>query len=163
MFVQPPLFATPPPIEVRELAGLGAYATRYYDGLMLITRHWSWFITCARGLLRGKYRSTLQGVKVGECDIRKSLREQFAMLRADTSVFGTSFPTVVGEIGMPFDVYGKWSYGWMGMHRADYRSKEWVLDAGLNAGDGENMLNWTLWTYCPIAATHGVTTKTWRT
>ncbi|KAG5650300.1 hypothetical protein H0H81_012695 [Sphagnurus paluster] len=151
MFVQPPVFAQPPKLDNETvLKGRCAYSAHYYDGLTLITRHWNWFNADALGLLRGKYSNTLQAVKIGEGAIRRSLQEQLGILKADAEILG-DYPTVIGEIGIPFDMDGKRSYGWTdgGKHLGDYSRQEKALDASLNGGDGPNALNWTIWTYCP--------------
>lgn len=150
IFIQPPVFAPPPEMEPELLKGRSAYSGHYYDGLTLVTRHWNWFNADALGLLRGKYSSTLQAVKIGEGAIRKSLQEQLAMLQADTQSLGP-YPTIIGEIGTPFDMDDKRSYGWTdhGKYKGDYSRQERALDASLNGADGGNALNWTVWTYCP--------------
>ncbi|TFK32596.1 glycoside hydrolase superfamily [Crucibulum laeve] len=155
MFVQPPVFAPPPRIEEEELKGRCAYSGHYYDGLTLVTRHWNWFNADALGLLRGKYSSTLQAVKIGTGAIRKSLQEQLGMLQSDVRILG-SYPTVIGEIGTPMDMDGKRSYGWTdgGKYKGDYEQQERALDASLNGCDGPNSLNYTIWTYCPDDHTH---------
>ncbi|KNZ77903.1 hypothetical protein J132_03179 [Termitomyces sp. J132] len=150
LFVQPPVFAPPPKLDGDDvLKGRAAYSPHYYDGLTLITRHWNWFNADALGLLRGRYSNTLQAVKIGEGAIRKSLQEQLGMLKDDAAILG-SYPTIIGEIGTPFDMDGKRSYGWTdkGRYKGDYSRQEKALDASLNGGDGSNGLNWTVWTYC---------------
>ncbi|GLB35626.1 putative cellulase (glycosyl hydrolase family 5) [Lyophyllum shimeji] len=149
LFVQPPVFARPPKLSEEVLKGRCGYSPHYYDGLTLVTRHWNWFNADALGLLRGKYTNTLQAVKIGEGAIRRSLQEQLGMLRADVEILGP-YPTVIGEIGTPFDMDNKRSYGWTegGKHKGDYSMQEKALDASLNGADGENALNWTVWTYC---------------
>ncbi|KAK0493287.1 glycoside hydrolase family 5 protein [Armillaria luteobubalina] len=150
MFAQPPVFAPPPPIDESVLKGRAAYSPHYYDGLTLITRHWNWFNADALGVLRGKYSSPLQAVKVGETAIRKSLQEQLSMYKVDAHILGP-YPTILGEIGTPFDMDNKRSYGWTdhGKHKGDYSRQERALDASLNGADGPNAINWTVWTYCP--------------
>ncbi|KAJ7653334.1 glycoside hydrolase family 5 protein [Mycena polygramma] len=150
LFVQPPVFARPPALEDGVLAGRGAYSGHYYDGLTLITRHWNWFNADALGLLRGKYATTLQAVKIGTTAIRKSLQEQLGILKGDALTFG-QFPTIIGEIGTPFDMDAKQSYygDKRGRGVGDYSQQEKALDASLNAADGPNALNYTVWTYCP--------------
>ncbi|KAG6864213.1 hypothetical protein C0991_011523 [Blastosporella zonata] len=150
LFVQPPVFAPPPKLEEEGLLkGRCAYSAHYYDGLTLITRHWNWFNADALGLLRGHYATPLQAVKIGEGAIRRSFQEQLAMLKKDTTIIGP-YPTLIGEIGTPFDMDGKRSYGWTdkGKYRGDYNRQEKALDASLNGADGSNGLNWTVWTYC---------------
>ncbi|KAJ7716358.1 glycoside hydrolase family 5 protein [Mycena olivaceomarginata] len=150
LFVQPPVFARPPTLEDDVLAGRGAYSGHYYDGLTLITRHWNWFNADALGLLRGKYSSTLQAVKIGTSAIRKSLQEQLGILKGDALTLG-AFPTIIGEIGTPFDMDNRRAYygDAKGRGVGDYSAQEKALDASLNAADGPNALNYTVWTYCP--------------
>lgn len=150
IFVQPPVFALPPSIPESELRGRCAYSGHYYDGLTLVSRHWNWFNADALGLLRGKYSSTLQAVKIGTSAIRKSLQEQLGYLKADALILGP-YPTIIGEIGTPMDMDGKRSYGWTdgGKHKGDYVRQERALDASLNGGDGGNAIGWTVWTYAP--------------
>ncbi|KAI0255170.1 glycoside hydrolase [Lactifluus subvellereus] len=148
-FVAPPVFAQPPPLPVEDLAGRCAYSTHYYDGLTLVTRHWNWFNADALGLLRGKYRTKLQALRIGEGAIRRSLQAQLKMLKDDALILGT-FPTMIGEIGIPFDMDERRAYGWTdgGRHKGDFSSQQHALDASLNAMDGPNSLSYTMWTYC---------------
>jgi Glycoside hydrolase family 5 C-terminal domain len=149
-FVAPPVFAQPAPLPDEDLAGRCAYSAHYYDGLTLVTRHWNWFNADALGLLRGKYRNKLQALRVGEGAIRRSLQAQLKMLKEDAPILGP-YPTMIGEIGIPFDMDGRKAYGWTdgGRYRGDFSSQERALDASLNATDGPNSLNYTVWTYCP--------------
>ena len=149
-FVAPPVFAQPPSLPAEDLAGRCAYSAHYYDGLTLVTRHWNWFNADALGLLRGKYRTKLQALRVGEGAIRRSLQSQLGMLKEDAPILGC-YPTMIGEIGIPFDMDGRKAYGWTngGRYRGDYSSQQRALDASLNASDGPNALNYTIWTYCP--------------
>jgi hypothetical protein len=153
MFVQPPVFAQPPELDnASVLKGRCAYSGHYYDGLTLVTRHWSWFNVDILGLMRGKYSNRVQAVRIGEPAIRRSLQDQLGILKADAEILG-DYPTVIGEIGTPFDMDGKRSYGWTddGKYKGDYRRQEKALDASLNGGDGVNAINWTMWTYCPTS------------
>jgi Glycoside hydrolase family 5 C-terminal domain len=150
MFVQPPVFVQPPNIDSDDLKGRCAYSAHYYDGLTLVSRHWNWYNADALGLLRGKYKSIVQAVRIGEWAIRRSLQEQIGVLKADAEIIG-DYPTIIGEIGIPFDMDRKASYGWTddGKHKGDYSNQEKALDASLNAADGSNAVNYTMWTYCP--------------
>ena len=150
LFIQPPVFAQPPTIAEDVLKGRCALTGHYYDGLTMVTRHWNWFNADALGVIRGKYSSTLLAVKIGESAIRKCIQEQLGVLKDDAKILGP-YPTIIGEIGTPFDMDGKRAYGWTdgGKHKGDYSRQERALDASLNACDGGNVLNWTAWTYCP--------------
>jgi hypothetical protein len=156
-FVQPPVFARPPPIPEELLLGRACYSTHYYDGLTLVARHWNWYNADALGLLRGKYSSPIQALRIGESSIRKSLQSQLGYLKADATQLGAlppnslaRYPTIIGEIGTPFDMDSKRSYGYTDSdkYKGDYSRQERALDASLNATDSENCLNWTVWTYC---------------
>ncbi|KIK59208.1 glycoside hydrolase family 5 protein [Collybiopsis luxurians FD-317 M1] len=158
MFIQPPVFAPPPRIDEFDsngddeigLRGRCAFSGHYYDGLTLITRHWNWFNADALGVIRGKYSSPVLAAKFGERAIRKSLQEQLGILKNDALTLGP-YPTIIGEIGTPFDMDGKRSYGWTdgGKFKGDYSRQERALDASLNGADGPNAINYTIWTYCP--------------
>ncbi|KAF5349480.1 hypothetical protein D9756_008937 [Leucocoprinus leucothites] len=175
-FVQPPVFALPPRVEEELLNGRCAYTGHYYDGLTLITKHWNWFNADSLGVLRGRYRSPIQAVKFGEKAIRKSIMEQIRMLKSDaelitapppTSSSSSSllappdnppkpnqYPTIIGEIGTPFDMDSKRSYfpssPRKNKYRGDYTSQEKALDASLNACDGMNNVGYTVWTYLGV-------------
>lgn len=151
LFVAPPVFAMPPEIDEADLAGRCCYSTHYYDGLTLITRHWNWFNADALGLIRGKYKSMLQAIRIGESAIRKSIQEQLGVLKSDALILGAQYPTIIGEIGIPYDMDDKRSYGYTdgGRYKGDYTNQQKALDASLNAADGPNALNYTAWTYCP--------------
>ncbi|PCH38519.1 glycoside hydrolase family 5 protein [Wolfiporia cocos MD-104 SS10] len=149
-FVAPPVFAQPPPIPEEELHGRCCYSTHYYDGLTLITRHWGMFNADALGLLRGKYSTMLPAIRIGESAIRKCLQDQLAMLKDDAPILG-AYPTIIGEIGIPYDMDGKKAYGFTddGKYKGDYSSQQKALDASLNAADGPNGLSYAIWNYCP--------------
>lgn len=145
-FIQPPVFVRPPLLGEDDLRGRGCYSPHYYDGLTLITRHWNWFNADALGVLRGKYASPVLAVKFGEWAIRKSLQEQLGEYLKDVQMTLGDFPTIMGEIGTPMDMDQKRSYSQE--HAGDYSNQQKALDASLNACDGPNSLNYTIWTYC---------------
>ena len=187
LFVQPPVFAPPPPLPESVLQGRCAYAPHYYDGLTLVTRHWNWFNADALGLIRGKYGygvgSKLRAVKVGESAIRKSLQEQMGYFVEDVGLISACadhddedeeesgdddesessntpphppilhprYPTLIGEIGTPYDMDSRKSYGYTdnGKYKYDYTSQTKSLDASMNGCDGKNALSWTIWQYVP--------------
>jgi hypothetical protein len=90
---------------------------------------------------------------VGEKAIRKSIREQLGVFRADCAERLGDFPTVIGEIGIPMELDDGYSYGGRdGNGKGDYREQVKALDASLSAADGENALAFTVWNYCPGAS-----------
>ena len=54
------------------------------------------------------------------------------------------YPTMMGEIGIPYDLDHKKAY-----KDGNYSTQVRALDASLNACDGKNVLNFTVWNYCP--------------
>lgn len=145
-FIQPPVFVRPPLLGEGDLRGRGCYSPHYYDGLTLITRHWNWFNADALGVLRGKYASPVLAVKIGEWAIRRSLQEQLGEYLKDVQMTLGDYPTIMGEIGTPMDMDQKRSYSQE--YAGDYSNQQKALDASLNACDGPNGLNFTIWTYC---------------
>ncbi|GAA5830363.1 hypothetical protein JCM11251_001323 [Rhodosporidiobolus azoricus] len=143
-FIHSPVFQVPPKIEGPELQQRVAHSTHFYDGLTLVTKHWNWFNADALGILRGKYASIVMGVKIGESAIRRCMRDQLGMLRQDCYDALGQYPTMMGEIGIPYDMDKKRAY-----QDGNYATQVRALDASLNACDGKNMLNYTIWDYCP--------------
>ncbi len=96
--------------------------------------------------------------------IRQSLRDQLGYLKADAQILG-SYPTLIGEIGTPFDMDAKRSYGFTdrGKFAGDYSRQEKALDASLNAADGPNSLSYTIGRTVRTARTNGETVGIWRT
>ncbi|KAJ7220414.1 glycoside hydrolase family 5 protein [Mycena rebaudengoi] len=143
LFVQPPVFARPPALDGDVLRGRCAYSGHYYDGLTLVTRHWNWFNADALGLLRGKSR-------LGPAPSASRCRSSWGCSRP-TRRRSAKYPTVIGEIGTPFDMDDKRAYygDKRGKGIGDYSQQEKALDASLNGADGTNAINYTVWTYCP--------------
>ncbi|KAG6330283.1 hypothetical protein ID866_8806, partial [Astraeus odoratus] len=172
LFIQAPVFAIPPPVPETLLRGRACAAPHYYDGLTLVTRHWNWFNADALGVIRGKYSNPAFAVRIGEKAIRSCFRSQLGLLKADALQLGPSldaaaspelvvrspessqptlrarYPTIIGEIGTPFDMDNKVSYDCTSSRYGDYGPQERALDASLSAADGTNALNYTVWTYC---------------
>ena len=131
-----------------------------------MTKHWNWFNADALGLVRQRYWSVLQALKIGESAIRHSVQQQLGILKSDTAEAYGSYPTLIGEIGCPFDMVSphcnsmtrlkraqddKKAYGFVdgGKGEGDYSSQTKAWDCSLNAADGPNCLNYTVWTYVP--------------
>lgn len=97
----------PKGIPHSALSGRACSTPHYYDGLTLMTKHWNWFNADALGLLRGKYWTVVQGLRIGEAAIRKSIQEQLGVMKQDTLDSIGEYPTMMGEIGIPYDMVGR--------------------------------------------------------
>lgn len=149
-FMNTSVFKPLPELPESFLSGRACSTAHFYDGLTLMTKHWNWFNADALGILRGKYWSIMQGLRVGEANIRKCIQDQLGVLKEDTKSIG-SYPTMIGEIGCPYDQDGKAAYGYQdgGKGKGDYAQQQLSWDASMNASDGPNSLNYTLWNYTP--------------
>ncbi|KAF8600750.1 hypothetical protein BDV93DRAFT_587539, partial [Ceratobasidium sp. AG-I] len=141
IFLQPPVFVQPLPLDDKDFCGRSVYSVHYYDDL---TVSYNWFNVDALGLLHGKYSSVLGTLRVGERAIRNCLREQLGMLKADAhDIIGLVYATLIGERGVLFDMDLKRSYGLNGdsKHVGDHISPPRALDCSLNGANGTNMIN----------------------
>lgn len=145
------VFKPLPELPESFLKGRACSTAHFYDGLTLMTKHWSWMNADALGILRGKYWSIVQGVRIGEPAIRKCMQDQLGVLKQDTKESLGSYPTLIGEIGCPYDMDGRKAYGFAdgGKGKGDYSAQQRAWDCSVNANDGRNVLNYTLWTYAP--------------
>ncbi|WVO17970.1 hypothetical protein L204_105668 [Cryptococcus depauperatus] len=150
-FIQAPVFHAPPKLPQSFLKGRVCLAPHFYDGLTLMTRHWNWFNADAVGLRRKKYWNIIQAVRVGDGPIRNMIQGELSILKQDTINILGEYPTIIGEIGTSYDMDGKKAYGYVdgGRGEGDYSSQRKAQDCSLNACDGPNCLNYTVWTYVP--------------
>ncbi|BEJ13360.1 hypothetical protein CspHIS471_0305340 [Cutaneotrichosporon sp. HIS471] len=150
-FMNTSVFKPLPPLPESFLSGRACSTPHFYDGLTLMTKHWNWFNADALGILRGKYWSIVQGLRVGEAAIRNVIQEQLGVLKEDTKKSIGRYPTMMGEIGCPYDQDGCAAYGYVdgGKGKGDYTAQTKSWDASMNGHDGPNSLNYTLWNYTP--------------
>lgn len=69
-----------------------------------MTKHWNWFNADALGLIRGKYWTVLQAVKVGDSAIKAMMQDELSTFAKDTKECLGDYPTLIGEIGCPYDM-----------------------------------------------------------
>lgn len=120
------------------------FATHYYDGLTLLTKHWNRLYNVdVFGVLRGKYWSPAFAVKLGETAIRNCLRDQLIAIREEGMKYTGTHPTLFTEIGIPYDMDDKHAY-----KTGDYSSQISALDANYFALEGCGAAGSTLWLYC---------------
>ncbi|KAK6907104.1 hypothetical protein I203_101093 [Kwoniella mangroviensis CBS 8507] len=150
-FIQAPVLKQPPKLPKSFLKDRACSSPHFYDGLTLMTKHWNWFNADAIGVIRKKYWSIVQAVRVGEQNIRNMVQGELGVLKQDTVDILGSYPTLIGEIGIPYDMDGKKAYGYVdgGREEGDYSSQQRALDCSMNACDGPNCLNYTIWNYVP--------------
>lgn len=150
--IQPPIFEPPPKLTPEELQLRACSTQHFYDGLTLITKHWNWFNVDALGILRGKYPGVIFGLKIGIKAIRRAMHDQLGYLRRDTLDQLGDYPTIMGELGTPYDLDKRKTYfgDSQGKGRGDYSSQLAALDTTLRACEGTNILSNTAWTYDPF-------------
>ncbi len=109
-------------------------AAHWYDGVTLFTKAYrSWLSV---DMHSGK-------LVFGTGRVRRSFIQQLARIKQQGLVTMGEIPTLIGEVGIPFDMH----------HRRAYRSGDFSLqtramDASLSALDA-NLLHYTLWNYTP--------------
>lgn len=145
LLLQGPVLEIPPTIKgtIHDEKRL-IFATHYYDGLTLLTKHWNRLYNVdVFGVLRGKYWSPAFAVKVGETAIRNCLKNQLEAIRMEGEEYTGTHPTLFTEIGIPYDMDDKHAY-----KTGDYSSQTSALDANHFALEGSGAAGYTLWLYC---------------
>ena len=144
MFCQAPVLETPPRLaDTPDDDPRMVFASHYYDGLTLLTKHWNRFYNVdVFGVLRGKYLSPVLALKFGETAIRNCLRDQLEAIRQEGLKYLGIHPCIFTEIGIPYDMDDKYAY-----RTGDYSSQRSALDANHYALEGSGAAGYTFWTY----------------
>ncbi|KAI9144532.1 glycoside hydrolase superfamily, partial [Paraphysoderma sedebokerense] len=138
VFLEPPVNEEPP-----NLRNVQIYAPHWYDGLTLITKHWG-FYNMDYLLVKRKLKTMLTALRFGTHGVRECMRVQLELIKHECEEFiGSAAPTILGEIGIPYDMDDKYAY-----YMGDFSSQIQALDCNLRAIES-NLLNVTLWNYCP--------------
>lgn len=108
------------------------YAPHWYDAMTLFLKNYTSLIGFNR-----KTKKLLFGKK----NIQKYFIESMADLKQRTEDHLGEFPTLIGEIGIPFDMANKKAY-----RDGNFTKQINAMDASLSALEA-NLLNFTLWNY----------------
>lgn len=118
------------------------YAPHFYDLNVLFSKHHSWMSVNVQGLSRGMF--VLAALYLGAAGLRRNYRKQLRNIAAHgRRSLGGHVPTVIGEVGIPFDVNGGRAF-----RTGRYDKQRELMDA-LIAGMEDNHVGFTLWNYNP--------------
>jgi hypothetical protein len=110
------------------------HAGHWYDGVTLFMKMFFDFFTV--DVDQGK-------VIVGRKKVRKHFSNAIKEIIERTNEQMSSVPTLIGEVGIPFDMYNKRAY-----KTRNFGMQERALDATMQALES-NLANFTLWNYTP--------------
>ncbi|KAJ3344117.1 hypothetical protein HDU93_003280 [Gonapodya sp. JEL0774] len=122
------------------------FCPHYYDDVTLGFKEWNpRFSVDYLNYVRGNY-SFLGAVRLGVAAKRRMFREVMDTLRDEGQNFLGCHPTVIGEIGVPFDLFEGKSYSTPYPH--NYRDQTEALDYNLAALE-HALVDFTWWCYTP--------------
>jgi len=108
------------------------HAVHWYDGLTLLTKDFRSWIT---------YDSRSEKMVLGTRRVRQAFEDQIAALIRVSEERMNNAPTLVGEVGIPFDMGKKKAF-----QTGDFSLQARALDATIRALE-ENLVSFTLWNY----------------
>lgn len=118
------------------------YAPHFYDLNVLFSKHHDWMSVNVQGLSRGMF--VLLALYFGATGLRRNYRKQLGNIaRYGRLSLGSHVPTIIGEIGIPFDVNGGAAF------LTGQYDKQRELMHALIAGMEDNHIGFTLWNYNP--------------
>lgn len=160
-FINPPIFKQPPDLSEDVKRGRMALSCHFYDGLTMLGKRRHVFNANSVKLQRGMI-NLFQALKFGRQNIRDTMHEQLAELKSDSKKpsgiaaeegGGVEYPTIIGEIGVPFDMKANDSLFGLAKGKSssrDYKEPAKAMDEVLSGCDGENALSYTIWCYEPL-------------
>jgi len=110
------------------------HAPHWYDGITLINKSFNRWLTVDPRTRR---------LILGQKSVRRSFADQVAGLLRRSDERMNHAPTLIGEVGIPFDLQGKRAY-----RTGDFSMQIRALDATLSALES-NFASFTLWNYTP--------------
>lgn len=108
------------------------YTPHWYDGLTLLSKRYIPFIAFDVHTLK---------MVLGHSQVRQSFAHQLGVFKINAERDLGGVPTVIGEVGIPFDMNGGAAF-----RTGNWSAQEAAMDASLNALDA-NLLSYTLWCY----------------
>ncbi len=124
----------PPPQWGPDDAKNIVYTPHWYDATVLFLKTFSDWI----GFDTHKMRPIL-----GRFRVRRSFAEQLLKHKEYAAQFLGSAPTLIGEIGIAFDLNGGRAF-----HTGDFKQQIRAMDRTLHAAD-DALINYTIWNYTP--------------
>lgn len=118
-------------IQTGEVKNL-VYAGHWYDGMTLLRKKFSSWIG---------YNTEKRKIIIGSKKLRRYFAEQLGKIKQDSEAHLGNIPTIIGEIGIPFDMNKKKAY-----KNGNFSKQEKALDTNLQALEA-NLLSFTLWNY----------------
>ncbi|PWZ03638.1 glycoside hydrolase [Testicularia cyperi] len=117
------------------------YAPHFYDLNVLFGKHHSWMSVNVQGLSRGMF--VLKALYFGAKALRRNYSTQLRTLLEYATASLGQVPVVIGEVGIPFDINGRFAY-----RTGDYGKQRELMDALISAME-DHGLGYTLWNYNP--------------
>ena len=109
------------------------HAAHWYDALTLVTKRFFGWLS---------YDIQKNKLVLGSANVRRLFANQLRQIRAVSEKRMNDAPTLIGEVGIPFDLDRR------AFETGDFAKQERALTASLRALDA-NLLSYTLWTYNP--------------
>ncbi|CAN8098555.1 unnamed protein product [Discula destructiva] len=124
------------------------HAPHFYDLNVLFSKHHGAMSVNVQGLARGMF--VLRGLYFGAEGLRKNYATQLRNLVEHADKYLGKIPTVIGEVGIPYDINGCKAFA-----TGNYDKQRELMHALISAME-DNFLCFTLWNYNPTnTAEHG--------
>ena len=123
-----------PPVWEKDSLQNYVYAPHWYDGMTLFLKNFTPHLTFDR--MNNK-------LVFGQKNVKKHFKTALANIKSRTGHYLGNFPTVIGEIGIPYDLNKKKAF-----ISGNYKAQIQAMNANLTALEG-NLLHYTLWNYTP--------------
>ena len=118
------------------------YAPHFYDLNVLFSKMHSWMSVNVQGLSRGMF--ALRALYFGVRGLKANYTHQIAnLVRHGNESLGSNVPTVIGEVGIPWDINNANAY-----KTGDYDIQRSLMDALITAMERAGA-GFTLWNYNP--------------